>query len=74
MLKPLNPFTYRKVALNLIYAAIPVGVEGATVMSNPNAHYDTERSAMRAGELFALRTWAPDMRSDIEHGWSPGLG
>ena len=66
-LRPFSPFIYEKVALNLVYADKDGGGGATPVMIHPDANYDTERSAMRAGEFFALKTVNPKTAQDASY-------
>jgi pimeloyl-ACP methyl ester carboxylesterase len=67
LLRPFSPFIYEQVALNLIYADKDSGGGATQVMIHPDANYDTERSAMRAGEFFALKTARPKTAQDASY-------
>ncbi len=67
LLRPFSPFIYEKVALNLVYADKDGGGGATPVMIHPDANYDTERSAMRAGEFFALKTVNPQTAQDASY-------
>jgi pimeloyl-ACP methyl ester carboxylesterase len=67
LLRPFSPFSYEEVALNLAYADKDSGASATTVMIHPDANYDTERSAMRAGEFFALKTATPRTAQDASY-------
>ena len=71
-LRPFSPFIYEKVALNLVYADKDGGGGATPVMIHPDANYDTERSAMRAGEFFALKTVSPKNRAGRQLSRRPG--
>ena len=67
LLRPFSPFIYEKVALNLVYADKDGGGGATPVMIHPDANYDTERSALRAGEFFALKTVSPKTAQDASY-------
>ena len=67
LLKPFSPFIYEKVALNLVYTDRDSAAGGTTVMLYPDADFDTERSRIRAGEFFALKTADPETTQDASY-------
>jgi predicted esterase len=63
LLKPFNPFTYKKAALNLIYADRDNG-KRTIVMLSPDKDFDTENTNQRAGKFFAFSTLIPESYKD----------
>ncbi len=58
LLKPFNPFSYEKVALNLIYTDRDRD-KTQVVMLFADPGYDTERTDRRGGQFFSLKTAIP---------------
>jgi predicted peptidase len=63
LLKPFNPFTYKKAAINLIYADRD-NEERTIIMLSPDNDFDTESTNQRAGEFFTFRPLIPESDHD----------
>ncbi len=63
LLKPFNPFTYKKAALNLIYTDRDNG-KRTIVMIYPDKDFDTENTNQRAGQFFAFSPLVPESDKD----------
>jgi predicted peptidase len=70
LLKPFNPFTYKKAALNFIYADRD-NDKRTIVMLSPDKNFDTESTNQRAGQFFTFRPLIPE--SDHERSFHISL-
>lgn len=66
LLRPFNPFTYERAALNLIYADKDGGTTNR-VMLFLDGNYDTEATNVRAGRFFAFKTANPQSAQDASY-------
>ncbi len=67
LLKPFNPFNYKKAAFNLIYTDRD-NSNRTTVMLNTDRNYDTEQTNQRAGKFFRFAHLNPtDSKNNSFH-------